>query len=117
MDKAKVYTRTGRVLLSVWVIVWISLICYSSIPFKGFGNFMFSTFTVTILNLAFNPCAFFGAVLLDWVELKNHPERKRGWVRLVIIYLIFWAGLLILYSKSRPTVDRLEGASDKYVVN
>ena len=43
MDKTKVYSKTGRILLSVWVITWAILICKFSIPYKGFNNFMAST--------------------------------------------------------------------------
>jgi hypothetical protein len=109
VDKAKVYPRIGRLLLSIWIIVWVVLICKSSIPYAGFNHLMLSTFSATILNLAFNPCAFIGAVLLDLVALKETPLRKPGWLRLVIAYLILWAVLLTFvlqgfFVVNRPTI-------------
>lgn len=95
MDKVKVYRKAGRLLLSVWIIVWVVLIWKSAIPYTGFNNLMLSTFSATIINLAFNPCAFIGAILLDLVALQEAPARKRGWLRLIIIYIILWIPLLI----------------------
>lgn len=116
MDKTKVYSKTGRILLSVWVITWAILICKFSIPYKGFNNFMASTFVATVLNLALNPCAFVGALLLDLIVLKKHPERRRGWVHLVILYLVLWIGLGILVfwgsSLGKPTVTILGAIPD-----
>lgn len=90
MDKVKVYPRIGRALLSVWVIVWILLICKFSIPYAGLSNLMSGIFSATLVNLAFNPCAFIGAILLDLVALKENPARKSAWRRLMVMYFILW---------------------------
>ena len=106
MDKRKVYRKTGRAFLSVWVIVWVVLICKSSLPYPGYNDLMLNIFEATILNLAFNPCAFIGAILLDLVALKDHPERKRGWAWLVILYLIIWVGLFIFFILPGFSLDK-----------
>jgi hypothetical protein len=96
VDKAKVYTRIGRGLLLAWVMVWVILICKPSMPYAGFNALMLNVFSATVINFAFNPCAFIGAILLDLVAMNKAPLRKRAWLRLVILYLIVWTGLFII---------------------
>ena len=120
MDKVKVYRKAGRVLLFVWITAWVVLICKSAIPYTGFNDLMLSTFSATIINLAFNPCAFIGAILLDLVALKETPARKRGWLRLVIIYIMLWIPLSIFVLwgnfSYRPTIVELR-VIEKPLVN
>ena len=106
MDKAKVYRRVGRVLLSVWAIAWVILICKWAIPYKGFNHLMLVTFTATVLNLAYNPCAFIGAILSDLVVLKQAPSRKPGWRRLIMLYFILWLTLFTFILRGLLTVNR-----------
>jgi hypothetical protein len=98
MNKVKVYRKIGLVLLSVWIIVWVVsvlLILKSSIPYASFKGLVLQAFLATIFNLALNPCAFVGAILLDLATINKAPSRKPGWFRLVIIYLILWVSMFI----------------------
>jgi hypothetical protein len=85
MDKAK-YRKAGIALLSIWIIVWVVLICLSLPHTEGFKNLMANMVVIALINFTFNPCLLTGAILLD-LNAKT-PLRKPILIRFTVFYLI-----------------------------
>ena len=99
MDIAK-YRKTGIVLVSIWIIVWVVLICLTIPRTEGFKHLMTNMVFTALINFSFNPCLLIGAILLD-LNAKT-PLRKPILIRFTVFYLILCIPVFVFIFSNMP---------------